>query len=118
MSEKPLKVQVAEALGGEVSGEAPYWNVRWPGQAVPEKMQAFDTDERLCLRIMTRFGIEVKPGHEHLFWENKGRSGWWAFLTPSSGWGVTIPHAVCYLLLALHTAGYLPALIAAGGPTP
>jgi hypothetical protein len=109
MTEKPLKVRVAEALGGVVTGGPRWWRVTWPGAAADVPLPAFDTDERLGMRLLTRFRMKLSFDGPWL---------WVAYLVPSYGEGPTPNLAICHLLLALSESGHLQRLLAEGGATP
>jgi hypothetical protein len=81
-------------------------------------LPAFDTDERLGMRLLIRFGIELEWDYEHPYHHDRGRFGCWASLAPEVRFGVTPNHAICDLLLALAASGQLAELLASGGGTP
>jgi hypothetical protein len=110
VTSRPLKVRVAEALGGTVTGGPRWWRVTWPGATEDVPLPAFDTDERLGMRLLIRFEIDLSLGDVDGLW--------WAYLAPSWGSGSTPNHAICHLLLALSESGHLEQLLASGGGTP
>jgi hypothetical protein len=81
-------------------------------------LPAFDTDERLGMELLIRFGLELEPGHEHPYGTDKGRLGWWSAHVAYAEWGITPNHAICHVLLAMKESGYLAELLASGGGTP
>jgi hypothetical protein len=118
VTSRPLKVRVAEALGGTVTGGPRWWRVTWPGATEDVPLPAFDTDERLGMRLLVRFGIGLEWGDEHPYSDDRGRVGCWAIKSPGNWFGVTPNHAICNLLLALGESGYLQQLLTEGGGTP
>ena len=90
MSEKPLHVMVAEALGTVNSQEVPPWHFITP---------RYDTDWSATGPLIEKYGISLKrePG------------GWDARVDYSlaSDQNPTALVAVCHLILALHAAGKL-----------
>lgn len=113
MSEKPLHVRVAEALGQDLAREHKWdkapegyrgcvlcgatasWQEDYREPCVTE----YDIDWSATGPLIERFGIRLYPG-------------WAAGISDGqpSGWYDTPLLAVCHLILALHAAGKLPAL--------
>lgn len=136
MSEKPLYVLVAEAMGlphvgayrrksihssgwepcdiSDHTPDTPHWKADWywshdgvePDQCIPR----YDTDWSVTGPLIERFGIGVEPDHPDDF-GRAGFKGWYALRehdTPIlDATGATPLEAVCRLILRLKDAGKL-----------
>jgi hypothetical protein len=108
MTEKPLHVRVAEALGWRALTDAERARGSWygarPGDAqemlIP--VPRFDTDWSAGGPLIERFQIDLRWGGQNLMWWAGARRGVLTCSDPAP-----LP-AVCELLLALHAAGKLP----------
>lgn len=115
MSEKPLHVRVAEALGWfdfQPSANG-FWPLEWRGHPSRpiigephKKIPRFDTDWSATGPLIERFGIFLRRYYGDRWFASPGQ--------PLPGGADTVDaatplEAVCNLILALHAAGKLEA---------
>lgn len=107
--EKPLHVQVAEALGW--IGVAQVGSAEWAGflGEIPGRVSRYDTDWSVTGPLIEKYGISLQP--EYFMTDPPKLTGYRAIqaLTGTVGYGVTALEAVCNLILALAAAGKLKA---------
>jgi hypothetical protein len=112
MSDKPLHVRVAEALGSMVRLQEGWWE-RLDGAIWTAAIPRYDTDWSATGPLIEKYGITVTPGS----CLGQFKSPWVAardFVAECDGWasdedadGPTPLLAACNLLLALKAAGKL-----------
>lgn len=113
MSEKPLNVRVAEALGCEPIEDDGYEPHRFycgcdplthatPGEL--PRLVRYDTDWSATGPLIERYGIDLTKLLGSHCWLAEGQPDGWL----DSAEGPTPLLAVCNLILALHAAGKLP----------
>lgn len=128
MSEKPLHVRVAEALGWTDVVKTPYercadgtgchYGLPPEGWPEPRHVLHYDTDWAAAGPLIERFGLSVirpdeyNPDLEEGPWlcGSGGAHGWddGSIPTDLQAAGETPLIAICNLILALHAAGKLP----------